>query len=120
MKTLLSPKPLLHLEGAMLLACTILAYAHLNLSWSTFLLTLLLPDIAMLGYLVTPKLGSWLYNVAHTTTLPLLIGAFAFAFQATVGMQIALIWLAHIGADRMIGYGLKYSTNFKDTHMEHI
>jgi hypothetical protein len=35
-------------------------------------------------------------------------------------MQIALIWLAHIGLDRMLGYGLKYPTEFKDTHMQHV
>jgi hypothetical protein len=30
---------------------------------------------------------------------------------------MALIWLAHIGMDRMLGYGLKYSGGFKDTHL---
>jgi hypothetical protein len=26
------------------------------------------------------------------------------------------VWIAHIGFDRLLGYGLKYDTAFKDTH----
>ena len=32
----------------------------------------------------------------------------------------ALIWIAHIGLDRALGYGLKYATGFGDTHLGHI
>ncbi|RKQ33951.1 DUF4260 family protein [Oceanobacillus halophilus] len=33
---------------------------------------------------------------------------------------VGLIWTAHIGMDRMIGFGLKYPTAFKDTHIQRI
>jgi hypothetical protein len=34
--------------------------------------------------------------------------------------QIALIWFAHIGTDRFLGYGLEYPTRFKDTHLQRV
>jgi Domain of unknown function (DUF4260) len=34
--------------------------------------------------------------------------------------QVGLIWLAHIGIDRVLGYGLKYPTGFKDTHLSRV
>jgi hypothetical protein len=35
-------------------------------------------------------------------------------------LGIAAIWAAHIGFDRMLGYGLKYSSSFNDTHLGRI
>ncbi|KKB35215.1 hypothetical protein QY97_01956 [Bacillus thermotolerans] len=35
-------------------------------------------------------------------------------------LAVGLIWSAHIGMDRAIGYGLKYSTHFKDTHLNRV
>ncbi len=29
----------------------------------------------------------------------------------------AVIWFAHLGFDRLLGYGLKYPTTFGDTHL---
>jgi hypothetical protein len=37
-----------------------------------------------------------------------------------MGEDIALIWLAHVGFDRALGYGLKYATAFGDTHLGRI
>ncbi|AIM07305.1 hypothetical protein BAHan_3779 [Bacillus anthracis] len=34
--------------------------------------------------------------------------------------MIGLIWTAHIGMDRMFGYGLKYETEFKGTHIQRL
>ena len=34
--------------------------------------------------------------------------------------KVALIWLAHIGMDRLLGYGLKYPSAFKDTHLQRV
>jgi hypothetical protein len=35
-------------------------------------------------------------------------------------VQLGLIWLAHVGADRLLGYGLKYPTGFRDTHLQRV
>ena len=32
-------------------------------------------------------------------------------------MALALIWLAHIGLDRLLGTGLKYNDRFTHTHL---
>jgi hypothetical protein len=37
--------------------------------------------------------------------------------QAPLLSILALIWIAHIGLDRALGYGLKLSTSFSDTHL---
>ena len=40
--------------------------------------------------------------------------------ETDVAIQLALIWLTHIGVDRAVGYGLKYPTDFKDTHLQRV
>jgi hypothetical protein len=61
--------------------------------------------------------GSVAYNLAHTSSLPLLLGLAGLLLAAPLGVQLALIWLAHIGMDRAVGYGLKYRDSFKHTHL---
>ena len=78
---------------------------------------LLVPDVSMLGYLFSKKLGAYVYNLFHSYTLPAALLAFGFFVGQPLTVSIALIWFAHIGMDRMIGYGLKYRSNFKDTHL---
>ena len=42
-------------------------------------------------------------------------------FLSTPGfLWVALIWTAHIGFDRMLGYGLKDVSGFKKTHLQRI
>jgi len=74
----------------------------------------------MLGYLVNARMGAAVYNLVHTTTLPLFFVAFALLSKQLTLLPYLLIWLAHIGIDRMLGYGLKYPANFKDTHLQHV
>jgi hypothetical protein len=33
-------------------------------------------------------------------------------------LPYGLIWIVHIGMDRMLGFGLKYPTGFKETHLQ--
>jgi hypothetical protein len=40
--------------------------------------------------------------------------------ESDVALQVRLIWLAHIGLDRAVGYGLKYPTAFKETHLQRV
>ena len=37
-----------------------------------------------------------------------------------VVVAIGLVWLAHIGFDRVLGYGLKYPEGFKETHLQRV
>jgi len=109
---------LLHLEGAALLVAATVAYFALGQPWWLFLLVLFAPDLSLLGYLSGPRLGSVVYNAAHTMLGPLaLLGIGVWAGQGTA-VAVALVWLAHIGLDRLVGYGLKYPEAFKRTHFD--
>ncbi len=112
-----APRLLLRLEGAALLAAAVAAYAWLGGSWALFAVLALAPDLAMLGYLANPRLGSALYNAAHTTLGPFALAALALAGGLDALLPVAAVWAAHIGFDRMLGYGLKYPTAFRDTHL---
>jgi hypothetical protein len=115
-----SPAILLHLEGAAVLAVTLLFYRELGQSWWVFVLLFLVPDLSLLGYLVGKPVGAVVYNVVHTYVLP--AGLFGLGFVAERGfvMALALIWAAHIGFDRLVGFGLKYPLVFKPTHLQQV
>jgi hypothetical protein len=77
----------------------------------------LVPDLSMLGYLYSPCWGARIYNAVHTYVLPAVLVLFALASRTDMLLPIALIWINHIGIDRMMGYGLKYSNGFGWTHL---
>ena len=108
---------ILRLEGFAVFAAALALYVHLGASWALFAALLLAPDLAMAGYLAGPRVGAAAYNLVHTTFAPLALGAAGLALAAPQVEALALIWLAHIGADRALGYGLKYATGFGDTHL---
>jgi hypothetical protein len=114
------PGLLLHAEGFVVLTISFAAYHELNGSWLLFSLLFLWPDLFMLGYLANVRLGASLYNLVHTYAGPLLLGAVAVFENWRNTLLFTLIWTAHIGLDRMLGYGLKYPTFFKDTHMQRV
>jgi hypothetical protein len=74
----------------------------------------------MLGYVVNPKIGSAAYNLVHTSSVPILLLGVAIVAPLPALEPYALIWLAHIGMDRMLGFGLKYAKRFQDTHLQHV
>jgi len=117
---LTKPRWLLQLEGFLILATAAYFYHAGHYRWWVFALLFLAPDIFMLGYLKDARVGSVLYNLVHTMTGPLLLLAGALVFASPVWIPYGLIWLAHIGFDRTLGYGLKYPTFFKDTHLQHV
>ena len=109
---------LLRLEGLGLLVLAVMLYANSHLSWLAFAVFFLAPDLSFLGYLAGPRIGAAMYNVAHDTFIPimLVVGGFFLAANYIV-LATALIWLAHIGFDRALGYGLKYQAGFGFTHL---
>lgn len=114
------PVILLRIEGAALLAAAIVAYAMSGQSWLLFAALVLVPDISMLGYLAGPRIGAHCYNAAHITVWPLAIVVAGYFSAAPTLIGIGLIWLAHIGIDRTLGYGLKHASDFRDTHLGRI
>ncbi len=114
------PKLLLHVEGAVVLVAAVFAYAKLGASWGYFALLFFVPDISMVGYAAGKRAGAWSYNAAHTYFVPALLAAVAYAAQHAGLLSVAVVWIAHIGFDRLLGYGLKYPNNFKDTHLHRV
>jgi hypothetical protein len=112
-----SPKTILRLEGFAALALAALGYQRLGGSWLLFVELFLLPDLSILGYLAGSRPGAAAYNTAHSYIGPALLGGLGAALFSPMVMQVALIWAAHIGFDRLLGYGLKYPTAFGDTHL---
>jgi hypothetical protein len=114
------PGLMLRLEGTAVLLTTLYLYHSLGFSWLTFAIFLLAPDLSMIGYLINKRLGTITYNIAHFYALPLAIAVLALLLDWSLGLQIALIWTAHIGLDRVVGYGLKYPDDFKHTHLNQV
>ena len=115
-----SPATLIRLEEAALLTISLYAYHHLHYSWLLFAILFLAPDLFMLGYLINPRTGAATYNLAHTLLFPITLLLVAYTSNHALLTALSLIWIAHIALDRLLGYGLKYPTWFKDTHLQHI
>lgn len=111
------PRLILLAEGAALLGAASAGFAATEGSWLLFAVLFLAPDIGMLGYLRSPRIGALTYNLVHTTILPLALAVAGWMLASEGMIQIGLIWLAHIGFDRMLGYGLKYGSAFQHTHL---
>jgi Domain of unknown function (DUF4260) len=111
------PLAILRLEGAAAFAVSAALYAHAGFSWPLFAVLFLAPDLAMLFYLMGARIGAGAYNVAHTYALALPLALSGFLAGRPAMLAVGLIWIAHIGLDRALGYGLKYPTGFGDTHL---
>ena len=107
----------LRAEGLALGALAIWGYALTDASWGLFAALALAPDLGMLGYLAGPRVGAWTYNAVHTTLAPAALAGLASLAGWTWGLPVALVWAAHIGLDRALGYGLKRPEGFGATHL---
>ena len=115
-----SPKVLLHIEGLAVLTSACFVYHELGDSWLKFALLFLVPDAFMLGYVFGPRIGATIYNIGHTYFAPFLLWVLVYFVHQPSVVAICVVWIAHIGFDRLLGYGLKYATAFKDTHLSRI
>lgn len=111
------PAILLRVEGAAVFGASLALYIHLDFDVLLFVLVVLAPDLGMLGFLAGPRVGAVTYNAVHTELWPIVIATLGVLTGGTVLTEVGLIWLTHIGFDRMIGAGLKYPTGFNDTHL---
>ena len=107
----------LRTEGLAVLLLSVMFYWHSGRSWWMFFGLLLVPDLSMLPYLLNAKAGSISYNIVHSYVLPLSLAAAAVALGKVVLLPYLSIWTAHIGLDRLLGYGLKYASGFGATHL---
>jgi hypothetical protein len=111
---------LLRLEGAAALLAGILLYQQTGADWIVFIILLLLPDVSILGYARGPVIGAVIYNLVHNWALAGALLGVGFLLQVPIVFGAGAALLAHIGGDRLLGYGLKYPTSFQDTHLGRI
>lgn len=115
-----APRLLLRLEGLAVLLLAAWLHAIGGHPWGLFALLFLTPDLGFLAYLAGPRVGAAGYNALHSYLGPALLAGWALATGGGLegpAARLALIWAAHIGFDRMLGYGLKYGTGFHVTHL---
>ncbi len=111
-------RALLRLEGLGLFVLAVALYSQTHLSWVAFLILFFVPDLSFFGYVAGPRVGAIAYNLAHDSFFPIAILIVSYFLAANyVVLAITLIWLAHIGFDRALGYGLKYEAGFGYTHL---
>ena len=112
---------ILQLEGAVIFGAALAFYFfEFEGSWWLFVLLLLAPDISMVGYLKNSRVGATVYNLAHNYVLAAAVMVIGLVLDSSFIISIGLVFVAHTGMDRTLAYGLKYVTDFKDTHMQRI
>ena len=113
-------RTVLRLEGLTLFIGMTLLYWVWDGSWWVYAILFLAPDLSFAAYLAGPKPGALVYNAAHSYLAPVALMTFGFATSSPLVLSLAMIWLAHIGIDRALGYGLKYFEGFGFTHLGRI
>lgn len=111
---------MLRLEGLCVLLASAAAYSKFGIGWDSFVLFFLTPDLSLLGYLAGPRVGAAAYNLAHSYIGAIGCLAIGVLLPSPTALAAAFIWCAHIGFDRALGYGLKYSAGFGCTHLGRI
>jgi len=111
------PLLILRAEGLAMFLVATFAYFALGFSTTGYFVFCLAPDISFLAYLAGPRAGAFAYNVMHSTVSAALLGVCAWCLGPEPFIGLSLIWAAHIGFDRALGYGLKYDSDFQHTHL---
>lgn len=114
------PKIIVRTENLLIFFLGIVLFHNFSNNWILFILSFLLPDVSMVGYLVNKRVGSITYNFIHNYILCLILIFLGFVFQQLFLMITASILFSHVGIDRFFGFGLKYSKNFRETHIQKV
>lgn len=88
--------------------------------WWAWLLVLVAPEISAAAYLAGPRIGAFVYNLTHLYAASFLLMILGVGLGATLLIAVGGLWLAHIGISRAMGFGLKYPSGYRDTHLGRI
>ena len=114
------PALLLRAEGLVLFAAAIALYVREDFSLLLLVVLFLAPDLAFVGLAAGQRAGAIAYDTVHTYVGPILLTSISLIAEWGTGVELGLIWLAHIGIDRALGYGLRYPNAFRDTHLQRV
>jgi hypothetical protein len=113
-------RTVLRLEGLALFIGMTLLYYVWDGDWWVYAALFFVPDLSFAAYLSGPRFGAMIYNAVHSYLAPMAMMTTGFATASPLILSVAMIWLAHIGFDRALGYGLKYVAGFASTHLGRI
>lgn len=108
---------LLRLEGLAVVLGAALLYGQLGEGWLLFIVLFFTPDLAIAAYMAGPRTGAAIYNATHSYIGPIALATAALLAGRPILAAAGLVWAAHIGSDRALGFGLKYATGFGHTHL---
>jgi hypothetical protein len=111
------PLTWLRVEGLAVAVAAAVVFAGTGHPWWLIPALFLVPDLSFLGYLAGPRVGAWIYNLAHTAPLSLALLAAGAAWSNTALTIAGTIGLFHLGVDRVLKYGVKYDHSFGLTHL---
>jgi hypothetical protein len=114
------PAILLRAEGLVLFAAALALYLREDYSILLLVVLFLAPDLSFVGLAGGPRVGAITYDAAHTYVGPILLASASLIGEWMPGVELGLIWMAHIGIDRALGYGLRYPDAFRDTHLQRV
>jgi hypothetical protein len=112
-----TPNAAQRLEGLAIFVSALWLYGQTGRSWWIYTIAATAPDLSMAGYLFGKRVGASIYNLAHLLVWPVALGTAGVLQDSSVLVAVALGWASHIGIDRVFGYGFKYASGFKDTHL---
>jgi hypothetical protein len=113
-------RTILRAEGLPIFVAGAIGFGAFGGPWLAFVPLLLAPDLSAIGYVRGTRLGSMTYNLAHNLVTAGALLGLGFWLGAGWLAIAGSVLVAHIGMDRLAGYGLKYPTTFKDTHLQHV
>lgn len=113
-------KTVIKLEELGLFIFGIYLFSLLNYQWWWFLVLILVPDLSMFGYVINTKTGAFSYNLFHHRGVAVLVYILGCYLRIEIVQLIGIILFSHAAMDRIFGYGLKYETGFKYTHLGEI
>lgn len=116
----MSPVAWQRIEGAAMCVAAIPLAAMTQPGWPLWVwpLALLAPDLSMLGYLAGPRIGAAIYNLFHLYAGGMLLALIGLLVGQPALIAVGAFWLTHVGADRALGFGLKYEIGFRTTHLD--
>ena len=112
-----APRLILRGEALVVLVASLWGYRHYGAPLLIVPLVLFLPDLFMVGYVASTRVGAAIYNTGHSYLAPAALWLVAVVIESPGTKAAALVWAAHIGMDRALGYGLKYADSFRNTHL---